>query len=148
MIHPNLASHLYRPMKNITLEIPRNGASVQFLLRAGESSGQVVIIASDNVEIRFAEPAPPPAALPKPASIVSNGKAAAAKVPTHDLDSIFKRLLKLKPTKRATAVNAIKTMFQFDAPINDQEAGKILEDLRKRGNLTIDAKDKLQLRNS
>lgn len=135
-------------MKNITLEIPRNGATIQCLLRAGESSGQVVIIASDNVEIRLAEPAPPPAALPKPSSIVSNGKAAAAKVPTRDLDSIFKRLLKLKPTTRDAAVNSIKTMFQFDAPISDQQASKILEDLRKRGNLTIDAKDKLQLKNA
>ena len=39
-------------------------------------------------------------------------------------------------------------MFQFDAPINDDEANKILEALRRRGNLTIDANNKLQIRNA
>ncbi len=127
-------------MKNIIIEVPKNGASVQLVLRAGASSGQAVIVASDDVEIRLAEPAPTPAALPKPGP---NGKA-----PARDLDSILKNLTKLKPTKRAKAINAIKTMFQFDAPIDDNEANKILEALRKRGSLSIDANDKLQIRNA
>ena len=75
-------------------------------------------------------------------------KATAPKAPARDLDAILKRLTKLKPTKRATAVNSIKAMFQFDAPINDNEANKILEALGRRGNLTIDANDKLQIRNA
>ena len=39
-------------------------------------------------------------------------------------------------------------MFQLTAPISDEAANKILEDLRKRGFLTIDANDKLQIRNA
>jgi hypothetical protein len=134
-------------MKNIIIEVPRNGASVQLVLRAGASSGQAVIVASDDVEIRLAEPAPAATPQPKAPAATSNGKTAAPKTPAHDLDAIFKRLTKLKPTKRTTAVNSIKAMFQFDTPINDDEANKILEALRRRGNLTIDANDKLQIRN-
>ena len=135
-------------MKNIIIEVPRNGASVQLVLRAGASSGQAVIVASDDVEIRLSEPAPAATPQPKTPAATNNGKTAAPKAPAHDLDAIFKRLTKLKPTKRATAVNSIKAMFQFDAPINDDEANKILEALRRRGNLTIDANDKLQFRNA
>jgi len=127
-------------MKNIIIEVPKNGASVQLVLRVGASSGQAVIVASDDVEIRLAEPLPIPTAQPKPAA---NGKA-----PARDLDSILKRLTKLKPTKRAAAVNSIKAMFQLTDPIGDDEANKILEALRKRGSLTIDANDKLQIRNA
>jgi cell division septation protein DedD len=131
-------------MKNIIIEVPRNGASVQLVLRAGASSGQAVIVASDDVEIRLAEPAPAATPQPKTPAATNNGKTAAPKAPAHDLDAIFKRLTKLKPTKRATTVNSIKAMFQFDALINDDEANKILEALRRRGNLTIDANYKLQ----
>ena len=135
-------------MKNIIIEVPRNGASVQLVLRAGASSGQAVIVASDDVEIRLAEPAPAAAPQPKTPTATNNGKAPAPKAPAQDLDSIFKRLTKLKPTKRAAAINSIKAMFQLTAPISDEAANKILEDLRRRGNLTIDANDKLQIRNA
>ena len=61
---------------------------------------------------------------------VINSNLADYLVPVHadvpDLDTIFKRLLKLKPTKRATAANSIKAMFQFGAPISDEAANKIL----------------------
>jgi hypothetical protein len=127
-------------MKNIIIEVPKNGASVQLVLRAGASSGQAVIVASDDVEVRLVEPAPTPTAQPKPAA---NGRA-----PARDIDSIFKRLTKLKPTKRAAAVNSIKAMFQLTDPISEDDANKILEALRKRGSLTIDANDKLQTRNA
>ena len=127
-------------MKNIIIKVPKNGASVQLILRGGASSGQAVIVASDDVEIRPARPSPTPATQLKPA--------ATGKAPARDLDSILKRLTKLKPTKRATAVNSIKAMFQFAAPMDDDEANRILEALRGRGNLTIDANDKLQIRNA
>ena len=39
-------------------------------------------------------------------------------------------------------------MFQFDAPISDGTANKILEDLRSRGSLKIDANDKIQFRSA
>ena len=133
-------------MKNIIIEVPRTGASVQLVLRAGASSGQAVIVASDDVEIRLAEPAPAAATRPETPAATNNTKAPAPKAPAQDLDAIFKRLTKLKPTKRATAINSIKAMFQFNAPINDEQANKIFEALRRRGNLTVDANDKLQIR--
>ena len=135
-------------MKNIIIEVPKNGASVQFVLRAGASSGQAVIVASDDVEIRLAEPAIAATPQPKTSAPKQNGEAPASASPADDLDTIFKRLTKLKPNKRATAVNSIKAMFQFDTPISDDEANKILEALRRRGNLTIDANDKLLIRSA
>lgn len=133
-------------MKNIRIEVPRHGASVQLVLRAGISSGEAVIVASDDVEIRLTEPAPIAAPQPKAQLAKSDGTPSAPSAIKYALDDIIKRLTKLKPTKRSAAVNSIKTMFQFDAPIDDAEANKILETLRKRGDLTIDAKDKLQIR--
>ena len=135
-------------MKNITIEVPPSGASVQLVLRAGASSGQAVIVASDDVEIRLGEPAPGAAPAPKTRAATNKGKGPGPKAATRDLDAIFKRLTKLNPTKRATAINSIKTIFQFDAPIDDEQANKILEALRRRGNLTISDNDKLQIRNA
>ncbi len=133
-------------MKNIVVEVPRTGASVELVLRAGASSGQVVIVASDDVEVRLAEPARAVVARPKSSS--DTRKALAAKAPAYDLDVILKRLRKLKPTRRAAAANSIKAMFQFDGAISDETANNILEDLRKRGSVSIDANDKLVLRNT
>lgn len=100
-----------------------------------------VIVADDDVEVRLANPVSVSAAQPKP---TANGKA-----PARDLDSsILKRLAKLKPTKRVAAINSIKAMFQLTAPISDDDANEILEALRKSGSLTIDANDKLQIRNA
>jgi len=56
--------------------------------------------------------------------------------------------LKLKPAKRSTAVNSSKAMFQFVAPMGDKAANTILENLRQRGSLTIDANEKIQFRNA
>ena len=135
-------------MKNIVIAVPAAGVSVQLVLRAGASLGQAVIVASDDVEIRYAEPAPAAAISPKSPPSKKTSKTATPKATAHDLDTILKRLLKLKPTTRVTAINSIKTMFQFDAPINDETASKILDDLRKRGSLTIDANDKIQFHNA
>jgi hypothetical protein len=55
---------------------------------------------------------------------------------------------KLKPNKRAAAVNSTKAMFQLTDPISDNDGSKILEALRKRGSLTINPNDKLQIRNA
>ena len=72
-------------MKNIAIAIPPAGASVQLILRAGASSGQVVIVASDDVEIRYTDPAPATAPTAKSPPSKDNGKA-----PAHDLDTILK----------------------------------------------------------
>jgi hypothetical protein len=135
-------------MKNIIIEVPRNGASIQLALRAGAARGQAVIVASDDVEIRLQQPVPAEAALGKPLPATDDGKSHSTKAKPHDLDLILKRLLKLKPTKHATAANSIKAMFQFDAPITDEAANKILEDLSRRGHLSFDTNDKLQFRNA
>lgn len=130
-------------MKSKTVQIPRPGALVELVLREGALSGQAVIVASDDVEIRVkealvAEPRP------QPLSAIKNRKLPATNAPAENLDVILKRLIKLKPTKRATAVNSIEAMFQFGAPISKEAANKILEDLRQRGSLTIDEGDKIK----
>src|SRR4051812_47487513 len=99
-------------MKNIIIEVPRSGASIQLVLRAGASTGQAVIVASDDVEIRIAEPTPIEAAQTNSTPKSSNGKAPVQKTPIRDLEAILTRLTKLKPTKRPAALNCIKTMFQ------------------------------------
>jgi hypothetical protein len=131
-------------MKNITIEIPRNGALVQLKLRGTASAGQVVIVASDDVEIHLAEPANTATGRVESPPTRSTGKASGTKAKAYDLDGILKRLIKLKPTKRDTAVNSIMSMFQFKSPINIETANQILEDLRKRGSVRIDANSKLQ----
>lgn len=42
-----------------------------------------------------------------------------------------------------TAVNAIKSMFQFQSPMSDQAASQALDSLGQRGLLIIDANDKV-----
>lgn len=123
---------------------------VREVLASRTSTNAVTFIAAGVVDQQYDAPHLEEARKAVAAKIkeLNPGKAATPKAPARDLDAIFKRLTKLKPTKRATAVNSIKAMFQFDAPINDEEANKILEALRRRGNLTIDANDKLQIRNA
>src|SRR5207244_3376748 len=104
----------------------RTGTSVELVVRTRAASGPACIAACDDVEIRLAEPARTVATRPKSSSSTKNDKANPRKVTASDLDTIFKRLLKLKPTKRATAANSIKAMFQFGAPISDEAANKIL----------------------
>jgi len=127
-------------MKHVSIQIPPNGAAVHLLLRPGATSGQAVIVASDEVEVCIARPS---AASPTSPSR-QNSKAPAPNAKGHDLDAILKRLIKSKPNKRATAINFIKAMFQFDEQFTDQDANKIFDDLRKRGSLNIDANDKIQ----
>ena len=125
-------------MKNTLLEVPHTGMTVRLVLRAGAPSGQAVIVASDDVEIRSTESAPARAI----------NKSTTPKAPARDLDFILKRLRKLKPAKRTTAANSIKAMFQFSAPITDEDANEILDDLRKQGSLTIDANGKIKFHNT
>ncbi len=131
-------------MKNLTIEIPRTGASVELILRTGASSGQAVIVASEDVEIRLKESVTVTTIRPALPPIPNRGNGTGLKPAPHGLNSILKRLLKLKPTKRATAVNSIKAMFQFTEPMSDATADKIFEDLRGRGSLSIDTSGKIQ----
>lgn len=132
-------------MKNINIQIPPSGKSLRLALRQGACSGQVIVVASDEVEIHVAEEASVEDVHADDRPTQSRAvKASRAKVPADDLDAILKRLLKLKPTKRIAAVNSIKAMFQFNAPISDEAAEGILEKLRRRGCLHIDEQDKIR----
>lgn len=131
-------------MKSITIEVPRAGKTFQLVLRAGASAGQAIVVVSEDVEIRSVETSPVTTALSKSPPSTNNGKTAAPKLKPDDLDGILHRLRKLNPTKRAATVNSIKAMFQFDAPISDDKANNILEQIRRRGDLSIDSNDKVR----
>lgn len=135
-------------MKTITIDVPRTGSSVELVLREGVSLGQVVVVASDDVEIRLKDVVPAVANQSRPLPTKPSGKSPSPVTNPiiHDLDVILRRLIKLKPTKRGTAVNSIKAMFHLTDPISDETASKILEDLRRRGSLSIGANDKIQFR--
>ncbi len=127
-------------MKAITVEVPRDGASIQLVLGGGASSAQVVIVADDDVEIRYgnAGVGTPGAAPP------ARNNAQLTQTPPLELDAISASLLKLRTKTRSAAVDVIRTMFQFTNPITAETANKILEDLRKRGDLTITAGGELE----
>lgn len=130
-------------MKTINIAIQPSGKSLRLDLRQGASFGQVIVVASDEVEIHVADEAAAAdhaKARPTQTPLV---KSPVPKAPDNDLDAILKRLLKLKPTKRIAAVNSIKAMFQFNAPISDEAAEGILEKLRRRGSLHIDEQGKI-----
>ena len=57
------------------------------------------------------------------------------KEPLKELDTIeyvLGRLLKLKPVKRQSLINSIKSMFQFQGGISDSDINKIISELQKR----------------
>ena len=117
----------------MTIEVSQEGTSVQLALRGGVLPSQAVIVATDEVEIRYGKPGPKAGATAPPAK--TNAKP--PEKPLLDLDAISANLLKLRTKRRAEAIEAIRTMFQFTSPISAQAANKILEDLRRRGDLHI-----------
>lgn len=124
-------------MKSTTIEVPRDGAAVQLILRPGASPAQAVIVATDDVEVRFsnievpAVPAPAPEAHPARTETTFTPKSCL------DHDGVLASLVKLNPRNRTGAVNAIRTMFQFTSPISAQAANKMLDDLHRHGDLNI-----------
>ena len=57
------------------------------------------------------------------------------KEPLKELDTIeyvLGRLLKLKPVKRQSLINSIKSMFQFQGGISESDINKIISELQKR----------------
>jgi hypothetical protein len=124
-------------MKSFTVEIPRNGRSVHFVLRPGAFSGEVLIVVSDEVEIRDADSVSPPKA--------SKVNASSSKLSPNDLDEILKRLKKSEPRSRTKALHFIKAMFNFRTDVGDDKVNEIFERLKKRGDLTIDGKGKLKI---
>jgi hypothetical protein len=59
------------------------------------------------------------------------------------IEYVIERLLKLKPSKKASLINSISAMFQFQGGIAEAELEKIIADLQKRKYLTIDSKNKV-----
>jgi hypothetical protein len=116
-------------MKTMTIEVPREGACVELVFRGKVSPAQAVIVATDDVEIRYGNQ-----------GLGSGAAAPAAKLaakPPLDLDAISFNLCKLGTKRRTAAVNVIRTMFQFTNPVTAETANRILEDLCRRGDLTI-----------
>ena len=73
--------------------------------------------------------------LPTPA--VGNTKAANTATP-EKLAFIKKRILKLKPKKKAGLIRSIAAMFQFKGGIPEQEIQTIIKNLQKERILAID----------
>jgi uncharacterized DUF497 family protein len=58
-----------------------------------------------------------------------------------DIDNvqyIIERLLKLKPVKKKSLVNSIKSMFQFQGGISDSDIDKIIDELQKQKYIKIE----------
>ena len=63
------------------------------------------------------------------------------KEPLKELDTIeyvVGRLLKLKPVKRQSLINSIKSMFQFQGGISDSDINKIISELEKRKHIKLE----------
>ncbi|MFM6375989.1 MAG: hypothetical protein ACKPH1_20765 [Microcystis panniformis] len=56
------------------------------------------------------------------------------------VEYVAARLMKLKPTKKATLLNSIGAMFQFQGGISDEDKEAIVDELQKRNYLVIDSK--------
>ena len=59
------------------------------------------------------------------------------------IEYVIERLLKLKPSKKASLINSISAMFQFQGGIAEAELENIIAELQKRKYLTIDSKNKV-----
>jgi hypothetical protein len=51
---------------------------------------------------------------------------------------VAERLLKLKPTRKATLLNAIGAMFQFQGGISAADKDRVVSELQKQRQITID----------
>lgn len=124
-------------MKTTTIEVPRDGAAVQLILRPEASPAQAVIVAADEVEVRFCSIEAPAAPAPVPAAPSAKNDTCFTPKSCLDHDGVLASLIKLNPKNRTGAVNAIRTMFQFTSPISAQAANKMLDDLQRSGDLNI-----------
>ncbi len=125
-------------MKTMTIELPRDGAALQLVLRGGTSSAQVVIVSTDDVEVSSDSlKLPPVSAVPAAPAAPAKSETTFTPKSCLDHDGVLASLIKLNPRNRTGAVNAIRTMFQFTSPISAQAANKMLDDLQRSGDLNI-----------
>jgi hypothetical protein len=54
------------------------------------------------------------------------------------VEYVAERLLKLKPTKKATLLNSVGAMFQFQGGISDADKNHIVSELQKQGLIIIE----------
>jgi hypothetical protein len=57
---------------------------------------------------------------------------------TDVVEYVAERLLKLKPTKKATLLNSVGAMFQFQGGISDADKNHIVSELQKEGLIIIE----------
>lgn len=62
------------------------------------------------------------------------------------IDYVVKRLLKLKPTKKASLINSIVAMFQFQGGISEPDVEQIISVLQKLKYINIDINNKVTYR--
>ena len=53
------------------------------------------------------------------------------------------RIAKLRPSKKASLINSIKAMYQFQGGVSDEDQEKIIVDLQKRKFLKIESNNKV-----
>ncbi|NMG32062.1 hypothetical protein [Aromatoleum evansii] len=56
---------------------------------------------------------------------------------------VYERLVKLKPSKKSTLLNAIGAMFQFQGGISDFDKDQIVHKLQKLGHISIDQNNRV-----
>ncbi len=54
------------------------------------------------------------------------------------IEYVVERLLKLKPAKKKSLTNSIKSMFQFQGGIADSDVDNIISELQKRKHIKIE----------
>jgi len=73
--------------------------------------------------------------------IVAKKSKVKEELPTQKIETIeyvIERLLKLKPIKKKSLINSIKSMFQFQGGIADSDVDVIISELQKRKHIKIE----------
>lgn len=70
----------------------------------------------------------------EPKAVVKNAKLKPETSPKeiNTIEYIIERLLKLKPSKKKSLTNSIKSMFQFQGGVSEADIEKIISELQKR----------------
>ena len=63
---------------------------------------------------------------------------------TYDLTAyVAERINKLRPAKKSALLNSISAMFQFQGGLSEQDRGKIVAELQKRGHIKLEADNRV-----
>lgn len=87
--------------------------------------------------------------LQAPLTPTENPQSQAAKtVNPEKLAFVKKRILKLKPKKKAGLIRAISSMFQFKGGVSEQEIATIIKNFQKEKTLAIDENNRVTYQES